>query len=117
MISYNPIIILPPHSYIAPSPFPLTTGNHGFARWLSGKEPTCQCIRCKRREFDTWVRRSPGEGNGNPLQYSCLENSMDRSLVGYRPWGCKESDMTYRARTHTHTQVIAGLYSVSVSQS
>ena len=31
--------------------------------------------------------RSPGEGNGNPLQYSCLENSMDWSLVGYRPLG------------------------------
>ena len=40
--------------------------------------------------------RSPGEGNGNSLQYSCLENSMDRgsSLVGYSPWGCKESDTT-----------------------
>ena len=32
--------------------------------------------------------RSPGEGNGNPLHYSCLENSMDR------PWDCKESDTT-----------------------
>ena len=32
--------------------------------------------------------RSPGEGNGSPLQYSCLENSMDR------PWGRKESDTT-----------------------
>ena len=39
--------------------------------------------------------RSPGGGNDNPLQYSCLENSMDRrSLVGYSPWGQKESDMT-----------------------
>ena len=39
--------------------------------------------------------RSPGEGNGNPLQYSCLENSMDkRSLAGYSPWGRKELDMT-----------------------
>ena len=27
--------------------------------------------------------RSPGEVNGNPLQYSCLENPMGRSLVGY----------------------------------
>ena len=37
--------------------------------------------------------RSPGEGNGNPLQYSCLENPMDkRSLAGYSPWGHKESD-------------------------
>ena len=39
--------------------------------------------------------RSPGEGNGNPLQYSCLENPHGkRSLVGYSPWGRKESDMT-----------------------
>ena len=41
--------------------------------------------------------RSPGEGNGNPLQYYCLEKSHEqRSLVGYSPWGCKESDMTER---------------------
>ena len=39
---------------------------------------------------------SPGEGNGNPLQYSCLENFMDRGVVGYSPWGHKESDMTER---------------------
>ena len=42
--------------------------------------------------------RSPGEGNGNPLQYSCLENPHgQRSLVGCSPWGCKESDMTEHA--------------------
>ena len=38
--------------------------------------------------------RSPGEGNGNPLQYSCLENSMERSLTDYSPWDHKESDTT-----------------------
>ena len=47
--------------------------------------------------------RSPGEGNGNPLQYSCLENPTDcsppgfsvhRSLAGYSPWCHKESDTT-----------------------
>ena len=39
--------------------------------------------------------RSPGGGHGNPLQYSCLENSTgQRNLVGYNPYGCKESDMT-----------------------
>ena len=38
---------------------------------------------------------SPGEGNGNPLQYFCLENSMDRvAWRGYSPWSCKESDTT-----------------------
>ena len=39
--------------------------------------------------------RSPGEGNGLPLQYPCLENPMERGAWrGYSPWGCKESDMT-----------------------
>ena len=39
--------------------------------------------------------RSSGEGNDNPLQYSCLEEFHgQKSLVGYSPWGHKESDMT-----------------------
>ena len=39
--------------------------------------------------------RSPGEGNDNPLPYSCLGKSHgQRSLVGYSPWGHKESDTT-----------------------
>ena len=39
--------------------------------------------------------RSPGEGNGNPLQYSCLENSIEkRSLVSFSPRGHKDSDRT-----------------------
>ena len=41
------------------------------------------------------LRRSPGEGNDKPLQYSCLEKSHgQRSLVSYSLWGHKESDMT-----------------------
>ena len=40
-------------------------------------------------------RRSSTVGNGNPLQYSCLEKSHgQRSLAGYSPQGYKESDMT-----------------------
>ena len=43
--------------------------------------------------------RSPGGGHGNPLQYSCLENPQgQRSLLGYRPWDCEESDMTEQLR-------------------
>ena len=39
--------------------------------------------------------RSPGIGNGMPLQYSCLENSLvQRNLVGCSPWDCKELDIT-----------------------
>ena len=63
-------------------------------------EYACQCRRCKRLKFDSGLRRSPGVGNGNPLQYSCLENFIDRkSLVSYRSWGCKELDMTERQST------------------
>ena len=41
-----------------------------------------------------------GEGNGNPLQYSC---HGQRSPAGNSPWGCKESDKTERLNTqHTH---------------
>ena len=45
--------------------------------------------------------RSPGGGNDNPLQYSCLENPMDReALQAYSPCGCKESDMTEMLSMH-----------------
>ena len=54
-----------------------STYNAGDASWIPGLE------------------RSPGEGHGNPLQYSCLENPMDRGtwwVIVHR--GHKESDMT-----------------------
>ena len=45
--------------------------------------------------FDPGSGRSPGRGPGNPLQYSCLENPHgQRNMVGYSPWGHKESDTT-----------------------
>ena len=140
--------------------------------WLSGKESACNA---GDPGLIPGLERFPGEGNGNPLQYSCLENPMDRgvwwatvhgvtkesamtqwltdhlecaslvvqlgknpptmqktqvwslggedpwrrkwqpspvslsrkchgqrSLAGYSPWGCKESDMT-KWLTHTQT--------------
>ena len=45
--------------------------------------------------------RSPGGGNGNPLQYSCLENPMDRGAWwDYNPWGHKQLDKTERLSMH-----------------
>ena len=38
--------------------------------------------------------RSPGEGNGNPLQYSCLENPTDRGACGLQSMGSQQSEMT-----------------------
>ena len=48
--------------------------------------------------------RSPGVGNGNPLQHSCLQKLLgQQSLSGYSQWGCREQDMTEQLKTHTHT--------------
>ena len=41
-------------------------------------ESSCQCRRHKKSGFNPWVCKIPGVGNGNPFQYSCLENPMDR---------------------------------------
>ena len=56
---------------------------------------------------ETWIPslgwEDPLEEDGNPLQYSCLENPQgQRSLVGYCSWGCKESDRTERLSTAQH---------------
>ena len=40
------------------------------------------------------LERSPGGGHGNPIQYSCLENPMDRGAWAPSPWGHKELDPT-----------------------
>ena len=46
--------------------------------WLSGKDPPASAGDSRDAGLISGPGRSPGEGNGNPLQYSCLENSMDR---------------------------------------
>ena len=51
--------------------------------------------------------KSPGEGHGNPLQYSCLEKSHgQRSLAGYSPWGPKKSTDHTCTHTHTHAECL-----------
>ena len=64
----------------------------GIPWWLSGKEYTCNA---GDMGLIPWSERSPGEGNGYPLWYSCLEKFHgQRNLEGYSPWGHKELDMT-----------------------
>ena len=49
--------------------------------------PLSVCLKCGRPRFYPWVGKIPGEGHGNPLQYSCLENLMDRGAWGAMPVG------------------------------
>ena len=50
----------------------------GLPWWLSCKESTCNAAATVDLGSISGSGRSPGEGHGNPLQYSCLENPKDR---------------------------------------
>ena len=64
----------------------------GLPRWLSSKEFTCNAGDASS---NPGLGRYPGEGNGNPLQYSCLGNPMDGGAWQATVHGvAKELDMT-----------------------
>ena len=55
-------------------------------------------------------RRSPGEGNDNPLQYSSWEILWTEESSGYSPWGHKEEDMTDLATEQQHSSIYQDLH-------
>ena len=67
----------------------------GFPGVSRGKELACQCRRNMRLGFNSWLRKIPWRRarQPNPV-FLPGETHGQRSLVGYSPWGCKESDMT-----------------------
>ena len=76
--------------------------NMGFPGGSDGEESACNA---GDPGSIPGLERYTGVGNGNPLQFSCLANHGQRSLVGYSPVGHKESDTTQQL-THTHTNLI-----------
>ena len=77
----------------------------GLPRWCRDKDSTCEC----RRHRETWVQslcriRSPGEGNGSPVQYFCLKNPIDRGVWWVTDWESPKSQTWLCERKHTHTQ-------------
>ena len=74
------------------------------SRGASAEGPTCQCRRCKRCEFIPGLGRSPGGGQGNPLQYSCLESPMDRGAWRARVHGVIQSQTQLKQLSmHVHS--------------
>ena len=74
----------------------------------AGKESACNA---GDQGLISGLGRAPGRGQGNPLQYSCLEIPHgQRSLTGYSPWGCKELNTAEQLNT-AHT--IIGLDSIN----
>ena len=73
-----------------------------MARWQWGKEPVCQCRRHKRHRFHPCGDGTiPGDGNSYPLQYSCLENPMDRGAWWATVHGVKKSRIGLKRLTDT----------------
>ena len=74
-----------------------------FPGSASGKESTCQCRRHKRHRFDPWIRKIPWWRAWQPTPVFLIGKFHgQRSLGGYSPWGCKESDTTKQLSMHTH---------------
>ena len=83
----------------------------GFPGGSDGKKSACNVGNLG---LIPGLGRSLGGGNGNPLQHSCLQNPHgQRSLVGYHPWGYKESDTTERLSTQHSTCTDYIFFSVS----
>ena len=84
----------------------LPTVFQGLPRWLSGKESVCQAGDVGSIP---WLGRSPGEGNGNSVQDSCLGNPMDRGVWWIQAHGvARESDINKQqlySRHHTLTRL------------
>ena len=80
-------------------------------RWRSGKEPACRCRGHKRQGMIPGLGRSSRVGNGNPLQYSHLQNSTDRGAWCSVVPGLANLDATEHA--HIYAKKIR-VFSVSI---
>ena len=65
----------------------------GLPSWCYVKLPACQFRNTGDMGLNPGLGRSPGGGHGNPLQFSCLDNPMDRGAWWATVHGAAESDM------------------------
>ena len=87
----------------------------GFPGGASDKEPACQCRRHKRGEFKPWIGKISWGGHGNRLQYSCLENLLDREAwLAVVCRVTKSWTQLKRLSTHAGLEARHGRYSLLV---
>ena len=84
----------------------------GLLWWLRCKESACHA---ENLGSIPGFGRSPGEGHGNPLQYSCLVNRMDRGLGRLPSIGSQRVGRYWATNTHTYTSWKWGCVSPSES--
>ena len=90
----------------------LSTMIRGLPWWLRGESV---CLQCRKPGFNPWVRKIPWRRKWQSIPvFLPGESHGQRSLVGYSPWGCKESDMTERlhlirdnTKAHLHSSVLS----------
>ena len=76
-------------------------GCRGSPSGTGGQEPTCQCRKHERERIGPWVKKIPWRRAWQPSPVSLPgEFHGQRSLAGYSPWGCKESDTTEQLSKH-----------------
>ena len=86
----------------ADSHFTFEWGVHYIGGFPGGSGIKKIHLPSRRHGFDSWVRKILGEWNGNPLQYSCIENSTDRGAWQIVHWVTKELDTTWWLNNHHH---------------
>ena len=76
--------------------------NMGFPGGTPGKDLACQQVSCKRHRFHPWVRKIPWRRHGSPLQYSCLENPMDRGAWQATVHGITQNQIRLKQLSTAH---------------
>ena len=90
--------------------------NKGFPGGTVVKNPPVNAGDTRDVGSVSGLGRSPGRGNGNPLQYSCLENSMDRGAWQAAVHGvAEEMDATWRPSSNNNPPTARHFQSISES--
>ena len=99
-------------SHICMTAFSVHDYHFQVVQWLSN--PPASTEDAKRWGFDPWIGKIPWIGNGNPFQYSCLENSMDRGAWQATVHGVAKS-WTWLSSRHVNMSTVQEMARINKS--